>query len=277
MLLPFLDVATPPAGHKTGCLNRGTGYDDSGNRKVGSILPVFEDVFKADSEVWIPRSEWGDHLDEHVGLEQYAGPVKSQNGYNSCASNSSVTCQEITWNKTFGMDYAIQLSPNSVYEQIVSRDNGSNMYDNINQLKKVGALPTPTASNKANKNLKHFMEPNAWRKGFPKDWEDTAGFLRADEWFDVQSFDGLAVALLRGFVVSYARSMHAIVGMKLVYENGKWYVKYLNSWGDWGEDGYGHDSERFCSGGITGFGAWAQRTVFVPPWAAPPKPIAAAV
>ncbi|MCP4566495.1 MAG: hypothetical protein GY841_02810 [FCB group bacterium] len=273
MPISFLNVTTPPPGRKTGCLNQGTGYDDKGRRRVGGILPVFEDVFKPAAETWIPRSEWGDHIGEHVGLEQFAGPVKSQNGYNSCASNSSTTCQEITWNKAFGMKKAIQLSPNSVYEQIVSRDNGSNMYDNINQLKEVGALPTPTKENKANPNLKHFMEANAWRDGFPKDWQETAGFLRADEWFDVQSFDGLAVALLRGFVVSYARSMHAIVGMKLVYENRKWYVKYLNSWGDWGDNGYGHDSESFCSSGIRSFGAWAQRTVITPTWMEPPKPI----
>jgi len=76
------------------------------------------------------------------------------------------------------------------------------------------------------------------------------------------------VALLRGFVVSYARSMHAIVGMKLVYENGKWYVKYLNSWGDWGDGGYGTLASRSI---VTGYGMYAYLSAVQDPFGGPAR------
>jgi hypothetical protein len=78
----------------------------------------------------------------------------------------------------------------------------------------------------------------------------------------VRSYDGFITALLRGYPVVYGRSGHSICAVRPVFKGNKLYVKYANSWGNWGENGYGYDSENMIRAGASW--AFAVRTVVDP-------------
>ena len=68
-------------------------------------------------------------------------------------------------------------------------------------------------------------------------------------------------ALLAGFPVVGGRQGHAICYVRLVLVNGVLKLKYANSWGVWGDFGYGYDSLDLMAANIKSYGAWALRSV----------------
>lgn len=85
--------------------------------------------------------------------------------------------------------------------------------------------------------------------------EETAKNFRLDEFYEITSVDGFFSALFHGFSILYGRSGHAIHGVDIVKRSGDWYCKYDNSWGNWGESGFGFDSISYIQ--RTGAYRWA--------------------
>lgn len=183
----------------------------------------------------------------------------------NCASNATCQCFEVAWNMAMGAKHWIEMSPISIYRWVASGPgSGSTISGNLRQLKDVGCLPVDNAENRAilkaaGRPESHVLKTTGYSQSFPSNWKETAAFFRALEWLDISSFEGMVSAIFEGFPVCYGRAGHAICGARIVKRNGVWTVKYANSWGNWGESGYGYDSESYISNAIRSYGAWALR------------------
>ena len=253
--LPF---SSEMAELATGCMPR--------TDLCGSIFPCWEDT----SPIMIPRDKWealSAELDRD--LSALVAKIKNQKSEGTCASNATTQALEIVLNLALSLNLWIEFSPISIYRWIApGPGTGSTISDNLVQLRDTGALPVDSPRNRAILTeagipLK-LLQAVGYSQSFPDDWKSVASLFRMVEWFDIRSFDGFASCLLAGLPVVYGRAGHAICGARLVRKDGKWYVKYANSWGDWGDNGFGYDSESYISSAISSYGAFAVRATTLP-------------
>jgi len=223
----------------------------------GDLFAVFEDAVPV-----IPRGEWRGLFESLPDLSRLVKKIKNQGQEGSCASNATVQAYEIVFNLQFGVRRWIEFSAMSLYKRVGrTAQSGSVVGDNLKEIRDRGILPVDNPENRARFDCVH--PATGFGRRLPSNWEETAAQFRAVEWFDISSFDGFMTALLLGYPVVYGRAGHAICGVRGVERSGAWHVKYANSWGPWGENGYGYDSERFISGAIRSYGAFAIRSVAV--------------
>ncbi len=226
----------------------------------GSEFPVYEEAYSI-----YPRSDWGAILNSHIGMEVLVRKIKNQGQEGSCASNATAQCFEIAWNLMLGTNHWMEFSPISIYRWVApGPGSGSTISGNLRQLRDVGLLPVGSEANKeilrkVGLPESHVLNPTGYHQNFPSNWQNTSLFFRAAEWYDISSFEGMVSAIFEGYPVCYGRAGHAICGVRVVNRNGTWAIKYANSWGNWGEGGYGYDTESYISGAIRSYGAWALR------------------
>lgn len=247
----LIDVDFDASPNATGCLPR--------SDRLGASFPVFEDDPTIDL---IPRSDWDRliELSEEHPLDSQVQRIMDQGQEGSCASNASAQCMEVLFHLAFGTDGYVPLSAMSLYKRVASGPNsGSTIDGNLRELQRRGILPLSTPENRAK--YKATMPHTGWSTPMPNNWEETAALFKAVEWFDVASFDGLATALFLGCPVCYGRTGHAICGVRMIKQSGGYVIRYANSWGNWGDNGYGYDTESAVSRAISSYGAWALRSV----------------
>jgi len=251
-------------GSAASVVRRGLGCTPRSDRP-GDRFSVFERSFDL-----LPRSRWAELIDEHVSMEILPQETKDQKNEGSCTSNASSQDFECVRVAELGAENWIKTSPISLYKRCAPGPNsGSSLSDNLHELVTRGILPsdTPENRNRAKRlglEIEHFHPDTGYYTPLPTGWEDTAALFRADEVFDIQSFDGLMSALLYHWPVVYARSGHCILAVRPVRDRNKFYLKYLNSWGQWGENGYGYDSESAVSWAISLYGCFVVRSTIVP-------------
>jgi len=258
----YVDVSIP-----RGCLPRESKVGDS------------DFVTFADTDIdAIPRSEWDGLLNKNRSLwdEQVLSRIFNQRSEGSCASNATCQALEIVWNMTFGIDKHVSFSPISIYRWVAnSPNNGSTIEGNLRQLRDVGALPLDDPQNieqlrKYKFNQQHVLKHTGYYQDFPQNWKDTSQNFCAQEWYEITSFEEFVTCLFFDFPVVYGRAGHAICGVHPDKRDGQWGIVYANSWNGWGfEDdagrqGYGFDTERYISGSISSYGAWALRSIVMP-------------
>jgi hypothetical protein len=227
---------------------------------------AFEEVVPAYS-----RDEMVDLIKLHFSMEFLAQMTKNQQSEGSCTSNATSQGFEHIFVRQFGSAKYIETSPISLYRQCASNGReGSSLPCNLQRMRDTGILPT-----KNERNIKqcqelglvipdHHFHPNVGYSTRPgRDWEDTGQLFRIDEFFDIKTFEGVLTALLRHYMVVYARAGHCILAVTPIFEDGRFVVKYHNSWGRWGDNGYGYDSERAVKSGLP-YGFFAIRTVRSP-------------
>lgn len=257
----FLDVDGVPSTdpQNFGCLPR----DDA----FASTFASFSDNIEL-----IPRSQWKDLCAiQGEANKAFVKKIKNQGQEGTCASNATTQAAEIIWNKQFGLDNWVEFSPIAVYRWIASSPRtGSNIGANLRQLTQVGALPVAKDENRdflkrAGLDSTDVLTPTGYYQTFPDGWKTTAAHFQAMEAFDIDSFEAFATALLKGFPVVYGRSGHAITGARLVWDESKsiFAVEYANSWGPWGDKGYGYDSESYLKRAGGSYGAFALRAMKV--------------
>lgn len=256
----YIDVETAPPGAMMGCTPRDVAF--------GSEVPIFEESFPL-----IPRSEWKDRIDAQENRRQLVNRIKDQNGEPSCTSNAVTGCYEYIYNQqigeTLGEALWVELSPISVYRFVGSPNSGSSVSANYRRMRDIGALPVNTDRNRkllaaAGLNPQHTHPANGYRVRMPDGWEETAQLFRITEAYDIDSVDGFISALLSGWCVHYGRSGHSIFGAQAVYEGSTFYCEYANSWGNWGDQGFGRDSESYLKRTSAAYGAYAYRAVTIP-------------
>jgi hypothetical protein len=223
----------------------------------GSAFPVLEEDpnFRV-----IPREERTGLIARQRPLRPLVQKIKDQGQEGSCASNAAAQVYEVAHTLHVGLDDWIELSPMSLYKRVArSAQSGSVIGDNLQELVDRGILPVDNAENRAR--FTHVHPATGFARPLPSGWEATASLFRVTEWFDISSWDGLASALLYKYPVLYGRAGHAIAGIDLVEQDGEEFIQYANSWGQWGDQGFGYDSRRAVESAIPGYGAWCARVV----------------
>lgn len=233
-----------------------------GVRPGAKKMRAFRDVAKL-----VPESEWRGLSEElkaeSSGCASLVTRIYDQKQEGSCVANASCQAVEIIQAMQFGKDRVIQLSAISLYKRIgSSAQSGAYVGDGLEELAKRGALPLDTPVNRE-RFADKVMPNTGFREPYPQDWENTANYFRAQEWWEIESMAELMSALLQRFPVVVGREGHSICYCEPVFDGSKLTIKYANSWGNWGDNGFGYDTERQAKKTIGG-GAWALRSVNIP-------------
>jgi hypothetical protein len=235
-------------------------------------LPIFEDAFASLMKDY-PRTDWDDMLADNASLETLIRWAHDQLREGTCASNMVMAGYETCLNMTVGPVNGMMCSPISVYRWLASGPNtGSGVVENVEQMQRVGALPVDTPENRARLKLMglpehHVLQHTGYYQKFPTGWEDTAAFFQIIEAYRAKTFEGCVTGLFNDFALMYGRAGHAICGVTPVKQGKTYYLKYANSWGQWGEVGdnglqmFGYDSESFVRNAIPDYGAVLVRSV----------------
>ncbi len=222
--------------------------------------PFYEDVVPSlsDSEL---RAAVERETAENTGMDSLVTRIYNQGQEGSCVANASAQAHEIKQAEQFGKDRVIHLSAISLYKRIGrSAQSGAMVSDGLDEGTSKGILPLDNPENRAL--FGNLVMPNTgFRTAYPSNWESVAKEFRFGERYVLRSTEGLMTALVNHHPVVVGRQGHSICYCRLMYDNG-WKVKYANSWGDWGDNGYGYDSSRQI--GMSANWAYAVRSVTVP-------------
>jgi hypothetical protein len=215
-----------------------------GRACAAKVAPVYE----ATHPVY-PKTQWADLIAERDADDGSGWGFRrivrahNQNGDASCVYNMAAMAFEVTWNKMFGDQFFIPLSPMSGYRWNAPGPNsGSNVEDSVLWLVNHGLLPENTETNKALVEKGYFgctHPANGYYNKFAPNWEATAELFRVmpseeDGWYRVTTVDGWFSALYDGDVCCGARDWHAILHCGAAVDGKNFYSIYCNSWGPWG-------------------------------------------
>ncbi len=218
----------------------------------------------------IPKGEWSNLWEDAPGCESYVSKIKDQWREGSCAGNSAVMGEQIAINTAIGNAKGLELSAMSVYKRTGrSSSSGSNVITNLKEIRDRGVLPLDTPENRTRfsnvPEVNHFHPATGFSRPLPSGWQETAKHFRTLEWWDIPDVNSFFTCLLKGFPVVYGRDGHSICGVRGVFRNNKWQVKYANSWGStWNGDGFGYDSLDYLRGRFERYGAFAPRLATLP-------------
>lgn len=238
------------------------------DERGGKKCPLFGERMRG---LVIPRSDWQDVIEEYqLNYARHKTWQYDQNGEGTCTSNATSGCLSYTWAKQFGEKYAIAPAPLSCYKFCARGPNtGSTTGCNLRRARDTGMILIDNASNRKilegmGLNPDHTMPAVGYRNRMPRGWEETAQYFQIDEYYEIDSIDEFFTALIMGFSILYGRAGHAIHGVDIVYRDRDYYCKYDNSWGRWGDQGFGYDSLDYIrrKGGV--YGAYAVQHVRVP-------------
>ena len=249
------------------------GWDESdANRPLGVDRPTVEDLFGSDI---IRQADWGDVLAETgIKTSPLAVYQYDQNGEGLCTANAGAQSFAYCWARQFpSLASALVALPSPVAAYRghgcgSSANSGSSVSCIMRSMQSKGTLLINSAESRKIYDAlglphEHLLKPTGfsqsfnWRDGA---WLETAKHFRIDEMYDVASGEGFITALLKGFNVVYGRQGHAIMAADVADASGK--VRYHNSWGNWGDQGFGYDSYRLISSAARG--AIAVRSVHIP-------------
>ena len=233
----------------------------------GVSCPFFGEVFR---DRIIPRSDWDSYLeqlDPNFGrLDHYQ---HDQDGEGTCTGNAGCASVEQKWAEKYGTDYAISLSPPSVYQFCArSANSGSTTNCILKRLRENGAVPIHNEQNRKvlatlELDTSHMIREVGWNQNV-RGMEETMSQFRIDEFYEIRNVDEFFSALLYGFPILYGRAGHAIKGTDLVKRAGTYACKYRNSWGQWGDGGYGYDTLDYILRTNGAYGAFAVQTLRAP-------------
>lgn len=197
--------------------------------------------------------------DRGGGNQRLITRVTDQGQEGSCTSHGATNNMQICQARQVGKKNVIQLSPMSLYKQIGSGPNsGSSPDDAIEVLSTIGQLPLDNEQNRKLFAGQTFPE-RGFSNRYPDGWKTTAAKFIATESFIADTFEEFISALVQGYGVTYGRQGHCICAVDYVFVNGVWRIKYLNSWGEWGDAGgdfsygFGYDSESLVRNNDWGF------------------------
>ena len=199
-----------PPGKAFGCLPRKT--------KFGDCCKLLADEIEE-----IPREQWSDLIGK-VSLRKHVKQVLDQDGVGSCATESTtqgvMVCRDVA-----GLPFEL-LNPWSIYHWTSGgSDQGSNIDSNLEHARDKGILPES-----------YWPRAKGWRATPPSGWATVAAKYRVKEFYDIGSIDEVGTALLKGFGVVFGWSGHSCMLTDLLSPTE---ALYVNSWGEWGDQGFG--------------------------------------
>ena len=222
-----MDGLMIPAGKAMGCLPRAEPF--------GELCSAFSEKIEV-----IPKARWKEFIGK-VSLRPQVNVVLDQDGVGSCATESTAGADMIV-RTSAGLPHVL-LNPWSIYRVTSGgRDVGSSIDTNLAFARDTGILPES-----------YWPRSKGWRATPPSGWENEAAKYKIVEFFDIKNAEEVGSALLKGFPVVFGWSGHSCVLTTLLSETT---AEYLNSWGDWGDQGFGKVN---LSAINYGYGAFAVR------------------
>lgn len=189
-------------------------------------------------DAWIEKTDA-----EGGGLDSLVLWILNQLNEGSCVGNAITQAVMVKLNKQFGPENTTQLSAISLYKQIGrSPSSGAVVSDGMYALQNTGILPLDTPANRA-KFGDHVMPATGFYKPFPSGWKTTAAKFRGFEFKVIRSVAEIYTQTIKGNPVIVGRQGHSIVYLRPTRRQGRRVMKYANSWGNWGDGGFGYDTE----------------------------------
>jgi hypothetical protein len=177
------------------------------------------------------------------GADLLVSRIYNQKQEGSCVANACCQSHEIVQATQYGKDKVVHLSAISLYKRIGrSPGSGASVSNGLQELSGRGALPLDNPENRARWGDK-VMQNTGFYEKFPADWENTANHFKIVEHHVIRSLEGMKTALVLGHPVVVGRQGHSICYCRLMLKGGRLVTKYANSWGNWGDNGFGYDSE----------------------------------
>lgn len=168
------------------------------------------------------------------GTERLVTRIYNQKQEGSCVGNGSCQAFEIVQATQFGREKVVPISAMSLYKRIGrSAQSGAVVSDALEAMQDKGVLPLDTDENK--QKFKHTHPATGFSKPLPSGWEETAEQFKVLEATVCDSEAEVLSALADGFPVVVGRQGHCICYVSFFLKDGKLFVLYANSWGDWGQ------------------------------------------
>lgn len=194
--------------------------------KGGIVLPRTDKPFEACPPLMsapgfdvIPQSEWQQWIESGVNTSFYVWYVSNQKNVGSCASESG--CNGLAAIREAAGLPRVEFNPYGVYGRVNGgSDSGSTLSANLKFLRDYGAFPEAV-----------WPRSKGWRENPSAAAYAEAKKYRIHEFYEVSSWLELGSALLRGWLIYWGYSGHAILGVDLLSDSK---FRYLNSWGQWG-------------------------------------------
>ena len=230
----FTDV---PDGQSTGLIEQ----------SPDQLLSAFADVPWFDeicSEDMVPRSEWKARAAAiRDDLRRTTAEIYSQGRTSACVGFGSAQAVETACTRAYGLANRVALSGMSVYDQIGrTLMSGAYIPDGMNFCQEFGPLPIDTPANRAKYPVCFPGLDYRWSR--PSAWKDTAKLFRVTKAAKAQGAEMIASALLKKRCGIVGRSSHCVPYVYLDFSGNSPVACYANSWGSWGDAGFGYDSER---------------------------------
>jgi len=197
----------------------------------------------------LPKDRWQEIADRlqsmRASLSYLIKKPKNQKNEGSCVGNGWAQGFQIKLFQQFGI--WIELSAISLYNRIGSSPNsGAMVVDGLRELQSRGIVPEDNEENRAKYAV--VMPPTGFSRQMPKGWEEPASRFKVLEAFTCRGVAEVVTCLLNGLPVIVGRDGHCIVYTAVVFKNGRLYIEYCNSWGEWGQAagnlpyGFGYDT-----------------------------------
>lgn len=214
-------------------------FGDLGISCFADMGPSYEEKFGAMS--WTDIETAIEAIDAAGGgLDLLVKNILNQGREGSCVGNAFTQANMVTQAEMFGLEGVVELSAISLYKQIGrSASSGASVNNGIEKLCSVGQLPLDTLENRARFGS-HVMPATGFSTKFPQGWQTTAKMFAGMEYHVVKSIEGIFTALCQAHPVVVGRQGHSIVYLRPMKGRK---VKYANSWGDWGDNGFGYDTQ----------------------------------
>ncbi len=238
------------------------------DHQFGDDSPIFEEVFR---EKVVPRGEWDAAYEElKPNYARNKTWQYNQKNEGTCTANAMAGTMAYAYMRQYGI--AISPCPTTMYRHCGRSANSGSSTSCI--LKRARDHGTLLIEHEVNRDLlrrmgfdpTHVAPATGWKHPIPRDaMSETAIHFRVDEFYEISTIDGFFSALLHGFGILYGRSGHAIHGVDICKRNNRWTCKYDNSWGNWGDKGFGYDSiEYLRRNNAHRYGAYAIQSMVAP-------------
>lgn len=205
------------------------------------------DKRKGGDFIVIPTSEWSEYVGcvDCVDMRTCVpdGMILDQDGVGSCASESMTGC--IMASRVKAGQESVKLNPWFAYHTVSGgHDGGSTLSDNV-----AFALEHGVCSQAV------YGRDEGWRPEPSQEAYEDAKKYRLLEAWEIISWEEFGTACILGFPVYFGYSGHAIWASKVLDTSR---LEYCNSWGDWGDAGFGTLNKSRI---VFGYGLYAFRAV----------------
>ena len=216
---------------------------DNGSEHFGDFGRSYEDTFASSILTESEVREAIERIDDAGGgIDRLVTRIYNQRSEGSCVANACSQAHEILQAVQLGKENVTHLSAISLYKRIGrSARSGANVGNGLKEMKSRGILPLDNDANRLEFN-EQVMPNTGFKTRYPSNWEPTAAHFSGVEYHSVNTLMGLMTGLCHGFPVIVGREGHSICYVRPMWEKRRFVVKYANSWGNWGDDGYGYDT-----------------------------------